>query len=132
MTNNVTHGTNSGSWSGAHSSPIPPKSQTPIVETTIQAQKRDKFTLFTFEDWTIHFQEHEPFAWFVSHDCNAAEGFPHSAAKIGETTIKYGHDVAQAPSGNALCYRCKKELPSETLLILRRTRKFLNLGKKGL
>lgn len=125
----ITHGNKGGSWSGAHSSPTPPKSQAPIIETTIKAQKRDKFTLFTFDGWTIHFQEQEPFAWFVSHEC--AEGSS-STTTINNITLNYGHDVAQATSGHAHCYRCKKELPDETLLVLRRTRKFLNFGKKGL
>ena len=140
----VVKGNSGGSWGASHSTPTPMVGQVPIVTGPSKVQKETKITTFEYEDWTIHFQEEEPFAWYMTHNC-PHEG-PRTAGDIHGLTIKFiGDDKTfidandkvqlQTPIGqehldtDITCYQCKQKMPKYTYLILRRTQKFLLRGK---
>lgn len=168
----ITQGNKGGSWSGGHSNPTPTKSSQPIVDNIIKAQKENKFTNFTFEDWSISFMESEPFAWYITHKCfetesqacvdkngliawfsaifrlGCEEKMPQSSTACDQDnrTIHYldkqsrytgvddkvkeeGFPGAKELETEIKCYKCKTALPKYSYLILRRTQKFLLIGK---
>lgn len=117
----VTHGTNSGSWHG-NSSPTPPKPQQPIIDAPATRANPLVRTQFTFEGWTIHFQETEPHAWFISHDeCSSFAITPVKDGKSAQT-IFFGQKHLET---DIECEYCKTPCPKYTWLILHRTRQML-------
>ncbi len=139
----VTQSNKGGSWGASHSTPTPTVGQVPIVDNVIKPQKEAKFTKFTYEDWTIAFQEQEPFAWYISHHCVEGPNTAHDdenrtihfvGSKSDHIGVDDKHHRETFPGEKELetaikCYICKAALPKYSYLILRRTQKFLLRGK---
>jgi hypothetical protein len=139
----VVKGNTGGSWGASHSTPTPTVRQVPIVDNVIKPQKQQKFTDFTYEDWGIHFQEQEPFAWYIHHNCpegpsTAHDNENHTIHYVGPNAKHIGiddkHHRETFPGENELltnikCYKCKQAISKYNYLILRRTQKFMLRGK---
>lgn len=146
MSSNVVHGNKGGSWGGGNSFPTPPAPQTPIVQIVdnlSQVPKETKFTSFTYEGWSIRFQEQEPFAWYIHHECDgkrylAVDDENMGIHYAGDRMTHIGVDDKLQQTGGfghpelltgIKCYNCKVAIPKYSYLILRRTQKFLLMGK---
>lgn len=104
-----------------------------------------KMTEFTYESWTIHFLEQEPWSWFVTHVCPISSesapghigiGFKQTDAIQFDSPGEVAGDVDKPEEKELFtgikCNICKEVLPKYTYLILRRTQKFMMMGKRSL
>lgn len=129
--------TQSSSWGN----PYARLSQPPIVDNQPKALEKPAFTEFTYEGWTIVFLEKEPFTWYVRHNCNLPpreEGKTSSRSGYEDNFSRALHydrvneEQPEVPGEytQITCKTCNERLQSYTLLILRRTQKFMLVGKR--
>lgn len=127
-----------GSWGN----PYAKLSQRPIVDQIEKNQlEKPNFTEFTYEGWTIVFLEREPFTWYVKHNCapateNATETVGVGYSSNQSKALHYDRADEEMPPVSAekltdiACHTCHAALPAHTYLILRRTHKFMLIGKR--
>lgn len=92
----------------------PPRVQSRIHNARAPTVK--PMTEFTYQDWTIYFQEVEPYTWYLTHTC---------------VNVPVGMVVTDTPKFPVLdeefahCILCKVKITSEQFKVLRSTQKML-------
>ena len=89
-------------------------------------------TQFSYEGWTIYFQEQEPFSWYVSHGCSPVWSSNTDRVYLDNKAEVIEEPLNKEENTEIRCNICKAYLPKYTYLILRRTQKFMNFGKRAL